>query len=356
MRFFRKLFLILGMAFSVAVNAQNHNSPKLTDPNSFSIILLPDPQAYSKFDTNQPAFELMTAWIASQIDNLNIKAVLCTGDLVEQNDLIIPDGINGNQTSIEQWQSVSRAFKRLDNKVPYITSLGNHDYGFRSAENRKTKFHEFFPVERNSTWKKHLVSICPNQFGESTLENAAFEFDMPNWGKMLIIATEFAPRDEVLTWAKGLTTGKKYNNHRVVFLTHSYLQKDGKRFKSENYKVSPANYGEAIWEKLIYPASNIEMTINGHCAVIAGYEENVSQSVDVNSAGKKVFQMMFNAQTAGGGWHGNGGDGWLRILEFLPDGKTMKVKTYSPIFGYSELTSHLANRTEPYDEFEFIFD
>ena len=27
--------------------------------------------------------------------------------------------------------------------------------------------------------------------------------------------------------------------------------------------------------------------------------------------------MMFNAQTEGGGWHGNGGDGWLRIMEFM---------------------------------------
>lgn len=40
--------------------------------------------------------------------------------------------------------------------------------------------------------------------------------------------------------------------------------------------------------------------------------------------------MMFNAQTEGGGWHGNGGDGWLRIMEFMPDGKTIKIKTFSP--------------------------
>ncbi len=40
--------------------------------------------------------------------------------------------------------------------------------------------------------------------------------------------------------------------------------------------------------------------------------------------------MMFNVQILGGGWEGNGGDGWLRILEFLPDGRTIKVRTYSP--------------------------
>lgn len=36
--------------------------------------------------------------------------------------------------------------------------------------------------------------------------------------------------------------------------------------------------------------------------------------------------MMFNAQTADKQWFGNGGDGWLRIMEFMPDGKTIKIK------------------------------
>lgn len=54
------------------------------------MILLPDPQSYNKFDANQPLFELQTAWIANSIGSLNIKGVLCTGDLVEQNEIRIP--------------------------------------------------------------------------------------------------------------------------------------------------------------------------------------------------------------------------------------------------------------------------
>ena len=66
--------------------------------------------------------------------------------------------------------------------------------------------------------------------------------------------------------------------------------------------------------------------------------------------------MLYDTQTLGGGWEGNGGDGWLRILEFMPDGKTVKVRTYSPLFGISPVTSHLAERTEDYDRFDFIID
>ena len=74
--------------------------------------------------------------------------------------------------------------------------------------------------------------------------------------------------------------------------------------------------------------------------------------VDKNSAGKDVSQMTFNVQYVGGGPEGNGGDGWLRILEFMSDGKTIKVRTY----GISKLTRHLAHRTAPYDQFDIILE
>ena len=61
--------------------------------------------------------------------------------------------------------------------------------------------------------------------------------------------------------------------------------------------------------------------------------------------------MMFNAQTHGGGWHGNGGDGWLRILEFLPDQQTVIVKTFSPFFALSPSTIDKSWRNETYDSF-----
>ncbi|WYJ06762.1 hypothetical protein P3B99_006010 [Opitutia bacterium KCR 482] len=42
-----------------------------------------------------------------------------------------------------------------------------------------------------------------------TLENAAYEFDLPNWGKVLVLSLEFAPRDETLDWATKLSTGRR---------------------------------------------------------------------------------------------------------------------------------------------------
>ena len=64
--------------------------------------------------------------------------------------------------------------------------------------------------------------------------------------------------------------------------------------------------------------------------------------------------MMYNIQCLGGGWEGNGGDGWLRILEFLPDGETIKVSSYSTLFGVSMTTRHLAHSEDKCNKFEML--
>ena len=98
------------------------------------------------------------------------------------------------------------------------------------------------------------------------------------------------------------------------------------------------------------------MVICGHECEIADYKDNVSFRTDKNSTGKNVAQMMFNAQTADGQWHGNGGDCWLRIMEFMPDGRTIKIKTFSPLFALSPLTFDKACRTDSFDQFDITIE
>jgi hypothetical protein len=359
----KKLIFIafISLLINLDLIAQHRaDQQSLTNPDAFSMILLGDPQGYVKYDINQPLLELCTAWIADNIENLRIKAVLCTGDLVEQNENIIRNLHMVNQTSKEMWESVSRAFLRLDNKVPYIISPGNHDYGYLHAENGMTHFPDYFPFERNTAWRTCCVAALPNRNGIPSLENAAFEFEDLNWGKLLLITSEFHPRNEVLEWAKKLAESDKYKNCKVILMTHGYMKGQGENaqlIEKDNYDIEPGNSGLNIWGKLIKPAANIRLLICGHTGDGDGtFARNVAYRIDKNDAGKEVHQMMFNVQTLGGGWEGNGGDGWLRILEFMPDGKTIKIRTYSPLFGISPSTRHLAHRRDAYDQFELDFD
>ncbi len=335
---------------------EKFDAPKLSDPNSWTMIMLPDTQSYVKFERNQGILELMTGWISEQIDSMNIKMVLCTGDLVEQNEILVPDNVNGNQTSRDQWLAVSSAFNRLDGKVPYILAAGNHDFGYKSSENRNSNYDKYFPAHKNPSNTSLLSAVGKNLDGKPTLENAAFEFVSPMGRKFLFMNLEFAPRDTIIHWAKEVTAQKKYTDYTVAVLTHSYLNSKNEHIEKENYPLTDTNYGQAIWEKLIKPSQNIKLVFSGHIGAPNDFKAHVAFRTDKNAADKKVNQMTFNAQALGGGWHGNGGDGWLRILEFLPDGKTVKVHTFSPYFAISPSTRHLAWQKDSYNEFSFVLD
>jgi hypothetical protein len=117
----------------------------------------------------------------------------------------------------------------------------------------------------------------------------------------------------------------------------------------DKYKLSPTDAnGYDMWQKLVKPSKNIKLVLSGHIG-----EKGVAFRTDINSNGNKVQQMTFNAQMIG---EDNGGDGWLRILEFLPDGKTVKVKTFSPLFAISPTTQKFAYRTGVNDQFDFLLE
>lgn len=343
--------------------------PALQEEGSFSMILVPDPQSYTKFAANQPLFELQTAWIAQNINRLNIKAALFTGDMVEQNGKQIshplPNPYNGDQTGRQQWEAVSRGLSRLDNRLPYVVAQGNHDIGHITATDRHSLAPEFIRPERNIKFEKCLVSTCPNWEGVHTMENSAYEFTDKAWGKILVITFEFAPRDEAIEWAKQLTESEAYKEHKVIILTHSWLDTAGNRIKEEGYTLRPCNWAEAVWQKLVYPSKNICLVLCGHTGAAPKIEGDVAKTnfkptssyrVDKAADGRNIPQMMFNSQQGDGDWNGNGGDCWLRILEFKPDGKTIGVRTFSPMFALSKLTQHLAWRTAEYDQYEIVIE
>jgi len=116
-------------------------------------------------------------------------------------------------------------------------------------------------------------------------------------------------------------------------LTHAYLYHDSTRYdwqqKGNTQEASPHAYGtaggvndgEEIWQKLVRKHANVFMTINGH---VLG--DGLGFLVSKADYGNPVYQMLVNFQMKP-----LGGESWLRLLEFLPDGKTIQVKNYCPL-------------------------
>ena len=303
-----------------------YQPPALENPDSWTMVVVPDVQAYIKRRCNHGILDIMNAW---------------------KNDLI----------AAEQWKAFSRLMERLDGEFPYIVCTGNHDYGRVCAENRKSHFSEFFPTDRNPLTRRQLVECAPNAFDDATLQNAAYEFTAPapDNRKFLVLVLQFAPTDADLAWAKKVADQPRFADHFGILLTHSYIAWTGKRREEEKYPLNKegGNAGEGIFQKLVRPAKNIRLVVCGHICVPDQWERGIAFSMDTNESGKSVAQMAFNTQAIGGGWHGSGGDGWLRLLEFMPDRKTIKARTFSPLFAVSPSTRHLAWKTGPRDEFTF---
>lgn len=366
-----RFLAIAGLILSIGhqVNAQEkYESPKLENEKSFTVILIPDIQNYVKYNRNQPILELMTKWIATNTDSLNTKMVLCVGDLVEQND-IINNGHDGDQTGQKQWEAAARAFGHLDGIVPYIAATGNHDYTINRQGMRTTRYDEFFPIDKNLLNRKAIVQNGVDEYENPTLANAAYELKDLNGQDYLFMTLEYAPRNNTLDWANKIVNFDQYKDHRVVLMTHAYMHNNDKRLdkentwiifepysinnkiqKSERIVLPHSNNGEQIWQKLVKPSKNIAMVLSGHVF-------GESYRVDKNDQGKNVHQMLFDMQSAGGGHrYGNGGDGWLRILEFFPDNKTVKVKTFSPLFGASPTTQEFAWKKDSRNEYIMTLD
>lgn len=342
---------MIGHPVSGASISRVINAPRIITPSKgigkdggWTIAVIPDTQNYAKFLKNQKNFDVMTEWLRQHIEPWNIQAVLHEGDFVEQNDIQEGGGRGwGDQNSTSQWGSAQKAMATLYGEVPTILATGNHDYGVRNAENRETRFNNYFGLTDNKLtcdgtgggiWR----SGCTNSYGAITLENAAYELTPPNSPKILILSLEWGPRREAVAWARSLLSETRYQDHFGILLTHAFLNDDNRRDHDHQRAGNPHHYptgktgnthdGHDLWKELVQPSKQIQLVLNGH---VMG--RHVGYRSDPSAHDRQVHQMLFNAQGLGGGsdHKGNGGDGWLRLLTFEPDGQTLSVRTFSPL-------------------------
>lgn len=330
-------------------------APALTEDGAWTMVLVPDTQVYTKFARNHGILTSMYSWIAENVEKLKIQQVVHLGDMVDFNRSVFTLPGKNNQTGPQQWETISHVHKYLDNVVPYIVTTGNHDYGETSAQDRHSLLDRYFAPERNSKLKNVIAFQGPNSFGIPNMENAAYQFTTPNGQKVLIISLAFSPTAEQIKWAKWVFSLKGYQNHFGILVTHAYLNAK-ERIRKQNYPIDKNGHnGEEIFQQLVKECPNIRLVLCGHVSRANDWRGCVRFQSSKNKAGKTVYEMLFDPQALVGGWHGNGGDGWLRLLEFSKDMKKVKVRTFSPHFAISPSTQQFAWHTAPFNEFVFEY-
>jgi len=323
------------------------------------MVVLPDIQSYSDSSKRRDILFEMTQWIADSRSELNTGLVLQEGDIVFQNATPFGFLSTGNQNGIQQWENARKAFATLDGVLPYILCPGNHDFGVQNADNRNTHFTSYFHVKDNPLNDPAnsgiLAELGPNASGDLTMENAAYDFTAPDGRHILVIAMEWGPRQAAVDWAYRVASRPEYDGYTKILITHAYLYFDNTRFdwaaKGKSQSNNPHDYsgtnsdtndGEELWQKLVSPAG-FDMVLCGH---VGG--DMVGYLASTTAKGNTCHQILFNAQ-----FLPEGGQGWLRLLEFLPDGTTVRVRTYSPYFDHDGKADTPAWRTGEEDQFEF---
>ena len=281
-------------------------------PGSWSLIVLPDTQIYS---ARLPGlFDAQTAWICKNLEARNIKYVLHLGDITDNN-------------SDHQWGNARSSMKLLDDyKIPYALATGNHDNGPNgSSTSRETKLNKHFDFKKHSSMKT---------FGgaeeDGKLENTYHLFEAGG-KKWIIIALEWAPSDEAVQWANKVM--EQHPEHYGILITHAYMNNNDHRYDHTDSKISqqynPHHYktpgnkndGQQLWDKLV-KKHKFMFTFNGHVLGDGtGYLKSVTEK------GNVCHQILTNYQ-----FRNLGGEAYLKILEFSPDGKTVIVKAYSPLY------------------------
>ena len=299
--------------------------------------MLPDTQRYT-IDPWKGIFPAITQWLAQNKAARKIEFVLHEGD------------ITGGNTAAT-WQVASEALAVLDEAgIPYSLTTGNHDHDawepFRNAPDRNTLLGDYFPVSR---YRK--MPTFGGTFEPGRTESNYHLFSAA--GKdYLTLALECGPRNETVAWAARILA--EHPDRIAVVVTHAYLYSDGSRYDwaakgtSQAYNLHCKSYGfsaphdgsesvndgQQLWEKLVSKSKNVRLVLSGHVPW-AG-----ARLTSRGEHGQTVHEMV-------AAYH-DPPEGYIRLLEFLPDGKTIQVKTHSP-----HLDKHL---TEPNQQFVLLVE
>ncbi len=265
----------------------------------FSLMVLPDTQYYSaSINGGTPAlFAAQTQWIVQQRAALKIAYVAHLGDVVENGD------------NVTEWNHADAALRSLEDPlttglregIPYGVAVGNHDQFPKGVANGNTTilYNQYFGSSRFRT-RAYYAGRYNN-----TQDNH-YQFFSAGGTDFLVLYLEYNenPNAKVMVWADAVL--KSYPQRRAIIVCHSLLEIDG----------SFTPQGLVVYEKL-KNNPNLFLMLCGH-----NYSENRRQDT---YNGRTVHTLLADFQDLA-----NGGDGWLRWLEFSPANNRIRVRTYSP--------------------------
>lgn len=278
------------------------------DSPSFTVLPISDTQFYTseKNGGKNSTFKKQTQWMVDSLKVMNVAYAVQLGDCVENGD-------NGGNDI--EWKRADTAMKTLEDPLttqmqyglPYGICVGNHDQSPAGAAGTTTFYNQFFGSSRftgRSYYGGHYGNNNDNHY--QLFSASGFDF--------IAINLEYDTNADtsVLNWADSLL--KKYPNRRGIVSSHWIL----------NANATFGAQGQAIYNKL-KNNSNLDFMLCGHI-------NPNGEARRADTFNKHVtYTLLSDYQD-----RANGGNGWMRIMKFVPGENKVYVKTYTPLLGQYE--------------------
>ena len=283
----------------------------------FVVVGLPDTQKYS--EKYPHIFKAQTQWIVDNQKQLDIRFVSHYGDLVQHGTGPLAAG---------EYANAKAAMDTLLNaNVPHGVVPGNHDVlesgNFTQVYDNSNYLKNFGPqwYERRSWFGGASAS------GLSTYQT----FSGGGYNFIALHLDLETPHSE-LAWAQGVINANR--DKPVMVTTHRYLQ-DAQDYTGGVPLVPSGRYPD-IWynfEGHYHPNgiranelfNNFIVTNRNIFLVNAGHFHEEYRQTNINNHGLPVHEVLADYQD-----DPNGGNGYLRIMEFDPARSVINFKSYSP--------------------------
>ena len=302
--------------------------PPLPD-DAFTYVVIPDTQLYrgegayvkkgmppQKGPTCNPAFKSRVDWIAENLEKEKIAFVSHVGDIVDARNE-------------HQWKYASGLMERLDGKIPFGLSVGNHDS--EKGDTVASGFVKTFPASRYARYPWYV-----SQMGDNA--NSCQLFDAGGM-KFVILHLECNAPENVLDWADAQL--EKHSDRLGVIVTHMYLGflteehdlvvRHGKHLDTPGYadwfgvmewkKVHGAKglTARESWDRHFSKHKNLFLVLCGDQSLATTWRH-----LQFGKHGNRVYSILQDYPRR------SDAEDWLRLLRFRPGKGVVEVYTYSP--------------------------
>ncbi|RXT02362.1 lamin tail domain-containing protein [Ammoniphilus sp. CFH 90114] len=255
----------------------------------FTLLWVSDTQYYA--ESYPDVFDTLGDWMVDEYNQGKFEYVIHTGDLV-------------NRANIEsQWEVADRNMKKLDDAgVPYGVLAGNHDVITNGLD--YTMYGKYFGSSR--------FSSKPWYGGE--MDNNRNHYDLISFGghDFIMLYLGFGTEDtqETINWANEVL--KKHADRMAIIGMHAYLENN----------ATLSKMAQNVFDQIVEPNENVRMVLCGH---YHGANRKVKTLTNKDGSTRQVVEMLADYQEGP-----NGGDGYVRLLQFDPVSGLLDVDTYSP--------------------------